>query len=38
MFQMKDKKIISQICRIEKDCGWIGDWVSKNDAKLLYLQ
>ena len=31
------KKIISQFCWIGKDCDWIGDRLSKNNEKLLYL-
>ena len=32
-----DEKIISQFCRIEKDCDWNGHRMSENDEKLPYL-
>ena len=34
-FGREDKKIISQFCRIGKDCDLAGDRLSKNDEKLL---
>ena len=31
-----DKKIISQFCRIGKDCDWSGDRLSKNDENTIF--